>query len=378
LQDVEKALEQELKQSSDLEQKSVSLERELIKINAKLIGAAQKVQKHETAVIVLEEKLILLQFEEAEKVKLLAEQRVQFSKVLMALERMARFPPEALIAQPGDPADTVRSAILLRAVVPEIERRAEALRLQIEGLAISREKMKAQRTALTVEADLLERENKQLTVFLQSKKKLKVQTDAESKRVASRANELAKEAESLRDLLMKLSAEQEFGEQSKVETALTVAPAKPELDSQEMVTSSLSVGMLSGIPITKRRGELAFPVVGKVVSRYGQANENGVTERGIKVLTRPSAQVIAPYEGQVAYVGEFRGYGLLLIIEHSEGYHTLLAGMVRIDSVMGQKVLIGEPVGVMGSELDAKPVLYVELRRGGKPINPLSWLAARG
>ena len=85
--------------------------------------------------------------------------------------------------------------------------------------------------------------------------------------------------------------------------------------------------------------------------------------------------MIAPFDGVVAFSGPFRGYGQLLILEHSEGYHTLLAGMTRLDSDVGQRVLAGEPVGVMSP--DGDPSLYVELRRNGQPINPLPWLAAR-
>ena len=66
-----------------------------------------------------------------------------------------------------------------------------------------------------------------------------------------------------------------------------------------------------------------------------------------------------------------------MIIDHGQGYHSLLAGLARIDTVIGQWVLAGEPVGVMGREAKEKPVLYVELRRDGQPINPLPWLAAR-
>ena len=90
--------------------------------------------------------------------------------------------------------------------------------------------------------------------------------------------------------------------------------------------------------------------------------------------------MIAPFDGVVAFAGAFRGYGQLLIIEHSEGYHTLLAGLGRVDGEVGQRVLAGEPVGVMAtSETDGAPSssLYVELRRDGQPINPLPWLADR-
>ena len=85
--------------------------------------------------------------------------------------------------------------------------------------------------------------------------------------------------------------------------------------------------------------------------------------------------MVAPYDGQVVYAGPFRGYGQILIIEHGESYHTLLAGIERIDAVEGQWVLAGEPVGTMERQGTELPKLYLELRHAGQPINPLPWLA---
>jgi septal ring factor EnvC (AmiA/AmiB activator) len=66
-----------------------------------------------------------------------------------------------------------------------------------------------------------------------------------------------------------------------------------------------------------------------------------------------------------------------LIIDHGDGYHSLLVGLSRIDAVEGQWLAAGEPVGLMGQPEGARPALYVELRRHGKPVNPLPWLAAK-
>ena len=111
------------------------------------------------------------------------------------------------------------------------------------------------------------------------------------------------------------------------------------------------------------------------VKKGGAPEPAGTTSKGLTIRTRPDAQVVAPYDGQVVFAGLFRGYGQILIIEHSEGYHTLLSGLSRIDAVPGQWILAGEPVGVMGSREGSAPELYVELRRNGRPINPLPWLA---
>ena len=74
---------------------------------------------------------------------------------------------------------------------------------------------------------------------------------------------------------------------------------------------------------------------------------DGTKSEGILFETLPGAQVVAPHDGQVVFRGPFRSYGELLIIEHRDGYHTLLAGLGRTDVVVGQWVLAGEPVGVM-------------------------------
>jgi septal ring factor EnvC (AmiA/AmiB activator) len=121
---------------------------------------------------------------------------------------------------------------------------------------------------------------------------------------------------------------------------------------------------------------LIMPVRGQLVLAYGQrALGADSVSKGISIQTRTQAQVVAPYDGQVVYAGKFRGYGQILIIEHDGRYHTLLAGLERIDAVAGQWILAGEPIGVMGSPQERSPELYLEFRHAGQPVNPLPWLA---
>ena len=124
------------------------------------------------------------------------------------------------------------------------------------------------------------------------------------------------------------------------------------------------------------RGPLTLPVRGKLVGRYGQSTNFGNTAKGVRLETRPDAQVVTPFDGKVVFAGPFRTYGQILIIEHRGGYHTLLAGLAQIDAVVGQWLLAGEPLGSMSTRKSGKPVLYVELRRNGQPINPLPWITA--
>ena len=113
-----------------------------------------------------------------------------------------------------------------------------------------------------------------------------------------------------------------------------------------------------------------------MVRRFGQTDEFGLAVRGLQIQASTGAQVVAPYDGQIVFAGPFRSYGQILIIRHSGGYHSLVAGLTRIYVVNKQGVLAGEPVGVMGGRTAARPRLYLEIRRQGRPINPLPWLAA--
>ena len=131
-------------------------------------------------------------------------------------------------------------------------------------------------------------------------------------------------------------------------------------------------------PFPDAQASLRIPARGRVVLRYGQSRADQGASKGISIRARGGAQVVAPYDGQVVYAGPFRRYGQILIIEHGGRYHTLLAGLDRIHAVVGQWLLAGEPVGVLGSPQSGHPELYFELRRAGQPINPLPWLATTG
>ena len=118
------------------------------------------------------------------------------------------------------------------------------------------------------------------------------------------------------------------------------------------------------------------------MKRFGDAGAEGSTFEGLSMQTRAEARITAPADGWVVYAGEFRSYGQLLIINAGGGYHILLAGMNRIDVSLGQFVLAGEPIAVMGNSAtpsqgddSSRPVLYVEIRKDGRPIDPDPWWA---
>ena len=381
LKEVERAIEAGRKTGRALKRKAESLGEELRRTRRQSVATARGIQEHEAEVSRLEADLAQLKQGEMEKTAALGRSRQQFSHVLMALQKIARNPPEALIVQPLTPAQMVRSAILLRAAVPEIEQRAGRLRRGLLLLAQTRREMGERGRQLAAAAETLDEQRTRLAAIMKEKDSLYRRAVARSAKAENRVKTLARKAGDLRDLLRRLESDRLASDKAareKVERekaardkASAPEPAARPADGKRRATRRPS------LPISRARGTLPFPAAGRLVGLYGQAMDTGMTRKGILIRTRRAAQVVAPHDGRVMFAGPFRGYGRLLIIEHGEGYHSLLAGLGRIDTILGQSVLTGEPVGLMGSASGDAPELYVELRRAGQPINPLPWLAAQ-
>ena len=410
LQDVEKQLERGRERESALGREAETLAREGEQLREKAIAAAKAAQDREEGVSALETRLDALNKDFNARLAALGGQRAQLVRLLATIERIAILPPEALIARPAPPADTIRSAILLSAAVPTVEARGHAIQGEIEALVELRKDIARRRIELATALDGLKVERDRLDELAERKAKLAESREEERKTLARRNARLATEAKDLRDLLERIEASRlkpapakpvppaagrarpERGERAPVTPSQDRAPAErapAERAPAERGVAEKAPAEAAAPPVQVAaapppglralgapRGQMLLPVRGAVVKSFGQ-DGGAVTEKGITLESRPGAQVVAPYDGQVAFSGPFRGYGVILIIDHGDGYHSLLVGLSRIDAVEGQWLAAGEPVGLMGQPEGAKPQLYVELRRHGKPVNPLPWLAAK-
>jgi septal ring factor EnvC (AmiA/AmiB activator) len=135
------------------------------------------------------------------------------------------------------------------------------------------------------------------------------------------------------------------------------------------------------IAFADAKGRLTMPAQGRQVLGFGEKTQYGGQSKGLVLETRQGAQVTSPCDGWIVYAGEFRSYGQLLIINAGGGYHVLLAGLSQIDVQPGQFVLGAEPVGTMNgwtqqaqpAATNSAPVLYIEFRKDGTPIDPDPW-----
>lgn len=341
-------IKQAEKEHKKLREKAQTVQKEILDVRKKMVAAASSIQEQEESLDRLEQKLAEFEAQQSLMKKRLEVRKAQRMRVLAALQSLAFKPTEALLAQPLAPQDTLRSALLLREAVPQLEYSTEGLRKDLNKVASLTTAIRAQYAQIKTMTQRLDEKRRGMNVLIKKKSQLQTAFASESSRAKTRAENLAKQAGDLKELLAKLEA-----------------------DSKRRAAVSKDTGVPTGA-FMAAKGRIPYPVKGNIIKKYGELTEAGVTSRGITIRTRPNAQVISPYDGTVLFAGPFRGYGQLIIIEHGDGYHTLLAGIGRLDTSVGQSLLAGEPVGIMVAQ--SKPTLYIELRKNGQPINPAGWL----
>lgn len=379
LKQLEKNIKTSQERARDLKEQADALADEAASLRAQLILVAQSVQAREANVTRIETAMKeLAEDEESARVDM-EKKYAQSVDTLLALQRLALNPPEALIAQPQHPSDMVRSAILLRAILPKIKDRADELRAELLHYEKKRTALLTERVKFRRANTSLDDEQRRLQSLIAEKKKLSTKLAQISKTEQARANTLSKKARDLRDLLSRLEKQKQEDAQKRAreeearlkqeQNALKVTPdAKPKPPVKRLSP---------GVKITKAKGKLTYPAAGDIVMRYGEKEKLGGTHKGISIETRRNAQIVASYDGEVAFAGPFRGYRQLLIIDHGEGYHSLITGMDTIDVNVGQSLLAGEPVANMSSKSNGNRTLYFEMRKNGAPINPSPWLGRR-
>jgi murein hydrolase activator len=381
LERLQRELADDRARAEQLEAAAATLGAEIEELRARSIATARRAQDIESEMTAAEQTLSALAAEEAAKSADLAARRSQLGYTLGALQRLALQPPEAALARSDRPVDSARAALLLRVAIPELEARAESLRDELGDLAVLRARIGIERSDLAAAAAALNIERDRLAALLARKAELHEATESERKAAADRIARLAAEARDLQELTERLETERREAERREAEAlAAAAAEAEAARESLEVELEAAQIARLappaSLRPFPETAASLAMPVRGPIVRAYGQESETpGTTTKGISIRARAQAQVVAPFDGKIAYAGPFRGYGLILIIDHGERYHTILAGFDRIDAVVGQWVLAGEPVARMGESAGGAPELYFELRRTGQAINPLPWLA---
>ena len=400
LEAVQKQLEQTKQQQQTLSQQSTALAGEIEQLRAQQVAAAQSVQAHETALTRLEAQRTQLTQDIKAKGAELQKRRSEQQTVLAALLHLARNPPIGLALADGTPIDLLRGGILMGAAVPPLVERAKRLGSELQTMNDLQDQLRNAEAQHRGEADALAKEQTKLAALASQKSILQRQAAQGAATGAQQVERLASQASDLKDLIERAEAaerarearearEAEARRKREAEAARLAASAaatpRPEnrasggnpAEQQAVAAAPPDPARPAGIrPFSQAQGRMVVPAAGEMVVSFGGPVPAGELAKGITFATCPGAEVVAPFDGRVVFAGAFRGYGQILIIGHSDGYHSLVAGLDRIDSNVGQWLVAGEPIGRMSAN-EAKPRLYLELRHNGQPINPLPWLATR-
>lgn len=238
-----------------------------------------------------------------------------------------------------------------RSVIAEYRKALDSLSRQQSEIAGRKEEISGRRQEIRSRQDGLAAERKKKSTLLASVRKEKELYE----------QVLEELEESSQDLWALIKREEE--EKRK---AARTAPAQPRAPS----------------PALSGRGKLPWPVNGKVVTPYGRQRHpqfgTVVFRRGIEIEVREGEPVRAVSSGHVAFADWYKGYGKLLILEHSAGLYSLYGYLSRLDLKKGDAVVAGQVIGLAGDTGGLKgSKLYFEVRRHGEAEDPLAWLAPK-
>lgn len=356
-----------------------------------LIETARRVASIEERVAEAEKRLDAMAGSREAIVRSLESRRALIGEVLAVLQRMGRRPPPALLVRPEDILEAIRASMLLGSVLPQMRSETEALEADLAELVRLRDRIEGEKKSLARELGDLNWERARLSALIEARQKALAEATSALDAEAARARSLAAQANGLKDLIARMEGEIEAARRA-AEAARRADAARAAADaalSQEARAKALAAPfkdaarLAPAVAFVELKGRLPLPAAGAIVKRYGAPDGFGGTEKGIFIGVRENGVVVSPCDGWVAFSGQYRSYGQLLIINAGSGYYVALAGMGRINVNVGQFVLAGEPVASMGDgavrtaaaiAVGAKqPILYVEFRKDGTSIDSGPW-----
>ncbi|KPF92677.1 metalloendopeptidase [Novosphingobium sp. AAP83] len=291
----------------------------------------------------------------------MAERQEPVVRLTAALQMMARRPLVFSLVRSESLRDTVYLRAVMETMLPEVQRRTAGLRAEIQrGRKLQEDARLATAERQASETVLKQRQTE--LAALESRQRLESRAaQGVASREADRAMALAEQARDLSALMGQLETDGTMRARLAALPGPVLPPSRPGevllvVDSPANATPAPPSGL-----------GWILPVSGRLVSGFGERAEVGLTT-GITLVASGGAQVVSPADGRVAFAGAYRGYGRIVIVEHSGGWTTLVTNLGRISATVGEKVVQGSPLGGAGP---GRPVLTVELRRDGTPVNPL-------
>lgn len=305
--------------------------REVEQMRARLIKLAAEHRVSEARAQAERARLAALNSRETEITSRLAATRARLSRLLSALQLYSRDPPPALYVSPQKATDAVRAAILMRAITPELKRRAKALSGEVSRLQTIRREAALSSEALFLAESALAEQRTGMARLIADKNAREAALMAEADRLEAEAIAIALRERGLRGL-----------------------SGASVLNSQRTASTRAMIS----------------PVIGQKVYGYGDDIGDGNRAYGLIWRTSPGAQVVAPTEGDVEYAGALPNYGKVVILYVGSGRRLVLTGLDQIFVRPGLSVAAGEPLGRTNNRSSKPQDVYLEVRQGEDTVDP--------
>ena len=322
---------------------------DLAKVKKQLRQAGQAIRENEDRLHNIEGRIEALTERKASLDETLKSERASIIKLILILERIRKTPPQAMLAKPDSPHKVAQTALLMENIIPAVKRHADNLKSNLETLDQVSKDLSEEQNTLNIENEDLKDKRIELQALMEQKKRIfsKTNNDIQAKEIT--IQNISAKAKTLEELVKKLQIE----EQREID----------RMKDANILRRKPTISIIDG--------DAKLPVSGIIRVAYHDKDDVGAESKGITIEGRSAGLVIAPIGGKIQYTGMFKRYGNIIIIEHADGYHSLIAGLGEITGSVGDIVNSGEPIGVLpDSSLNPRPKLYYELRQNGTPVNP--------
>lgn len=390
LQEIARTMQLSSEKAAELEKSIAELGKTTESLKTALIDSAKRRKDIEKQMSDGEQKLASIGLREDAIRKSFRERRSVLAEVLAALQRMGRNPPPALLVSPEDALGSVRTAILLGAVVPGIRHETEKLAADLKELIALRDSGKQEMEGLVAAMARRQEEERRMDLLIAENDRLartnSLQLQAERKQSEALAERATTMEALIRSLENEISSVRQAAELAKAEEA------KRDQMSEDQKARALEIArselpdknrIAPAYPFSELKQKLELPVAGETLRQFGDPDGTGHQAQGVVIASQPGSIVTAPADAWVVFAGNFRSYGQMIILNAGDGYHMVLSGMDRISTSQGKFVLSGEPLATMGEKRVAsaaglaletdRPTLYIELRKDGKPVDSRPW-----
>ncbi|HOB14387.1 MAG TPA: peptidoglycan DD-metalloendopeptidase family protein [Novosphingobium sp.] len=325
---------------------------------------AARIQESEAEIARNEAQIRLIGQQRAALRAELAQKQRPLVELTAALQRLSRRPALLALFRPGSIHEAVYLRAVLETMLPEVARRTAGLRAAIaRGKALQAQAEQASAALRASQGELNAR--RQQLGAVEARQRLESRNaSGDADREAERALALAEQARDLSGLVGELDKAGRLREQLAALPGPILRPAQPQ-------SAAVAVPITAQPAPTGAPPSYILPVSGRLVAGFGEGGVGRVQSRGLSLAARAGAQVIAPGAGRVVFAGPYQGYGTIVIIEHGGGWTSLVTGLTTLDTRVGRTVVTGSPLGQAGP---GRPVLTLELRKDGQPVNPLDYL----